>query len=273
MNQTEFKPNHIQKLLGRHYKWWYIAKHYFKLEGVYFISNLFHFVGQSISIFTAIIIWLSVAASQEITTNLLVGLILFTITGNTVYWIIGYMIEQGTVTRFLIVPTDFMNIIFTISAGFLGRIIVYNFFIFAPAILFLSTKVVGPSSYQSLFLIFILACIGFSIRFLCAFVIGVSTFWTTQVYGQGNTYENLLPLLIGLIFPYDLIAWYWLRDLLVFSPWSMIVHHPMQIYLGKYNTNQTILVFVGGMAWCIVLYFFAKLIFNLGLKRNEAVGL
>lgn len=263
----------MQKILGRNYKWWYIAKHYFKLEGVYFFTNLFHFFGQSIGIFTAIIIWLSVSASSEVTTNLLVGLILFTMTGNTIYLIIGHMIEHGTITRYLIVPTDFMNAMLTISIGFLGRIIAYNLLIFTPTILLLSSKVVGPINYKSLFLILLLICIGFLIRFLCAFIIGTSTFWTTQVYGQGNTYENLLPLLIGLIFPFDLIGFYFLKEFLVFSPWSMIVYHPMQIYLGKYNTNQTFLAFTGGIAWCVVLYFLAKLVFKLGLKRNEAVGL
>jgi ABC-type uncharacterized transport system permease subunit len=47
----------------------------------------------------------------------------------------------------------------------------------------------------------------------------------------------------------------------------------MQIYLGKYDFNQTLMVFAGGIAWCIVLYFLAKWVFKMGLKRNEAVGL
>jgi ABC-2 type transport system permease protein len=57
------------------------------------------------------------------------------------------------------------------------------------------------------------------------------------------------------------------------TPFAYILHYPMQIYLGKYDTNQTILVFLGGLAWCLALFILAKIVFKLGLKRNESVGL
>jgi hypothetical protein len=60
---------------------------------------------------------------------------------------------------------------------------------------------------------------------------------------------------------------------LQFLPTSYILHHPMQIYLGKYTNLEIFYVFLGGLAWCAVLYFLAKLVFKMGLKRNEAVGL
>jgi ABC-type uncharacterized transport system permease subunit len=47
----------------------------------------------------------------------------------------------------------------------------------------------------------------------------------------------------------------------------------MQIYLGKYNFQETLAVFLGGIIWFLVLYFLAKLVFKMGLKKNEAVGL
>ena len=50
-------------------------------------------------------------------------------------------------------------------------------------------------------------------------------------------------------------------------------YHPMQIYLGKYSILETIYVFGGGIVWCIILYYSAKWVFKMGLKRNEAVGL
>ncbi|MFM7853798.1 MAG: ABC-2 family transporter protein [Flammeovirgaceae bacterium] len=54
---------------------------------------------------------------------------------------------------------------------------------------------------------------------------------------------------------------------------AFFAYYPAQIYLGKYDTDQTVLVFLGGIAWCGILYFLAKLVFRLGLKRNESVGL
>jgi ABC-type uncharacterized transport system permease subunit len=47
----------------------------------------------------------------------------------------------------------------------------------------------------------------------------------------------------------------------------------MQIYLGKYSPTETLMVVLGGIAWCLVLYFLANFVFKMGLKRNESVGL
>jgi ABC-type uncharacterized transport system permease subunit len=47
----------------------------------------------------------------------------------------------------------------------------------------------------------------------------------------------------------------------------------MQIYLGKYSMTEIIYTFFGGIAWCFVLWILARVIFKLGLKKNEAVGL
>jgi ABC-type uncharacterized transport system permease subunit len=47
----------------------------------------------------------------------------------------------------------------------------------------------------------------------------------------------------------------------------------MQIYLGKYSNLEIFYTFLGGLVWCIMLYFLAKLVFKMGLKKNESVGL
>ena len=104
-------------------------------------------------------------------------------------------------------------------------------------------------------------------------MLGLTSFWTVTIYGQANLYENLVPLILGVIFPYNLISIDWLRSALQISPWSFIVYHPMQVYLGKYTPLETIYVFLGGIFWCIILYFLCKFILKLGLKRNESVGL
>jgi ABC-type uncharacterized transport system permease subunit len=44
-------------------------------------------------------------------------------------------------------------------------------------------------------------------------------------------------------------------------------------FLGKYSTTEIIYTFLGGIAWCLVLWILAQVIFKLGLKKNEAIGL
>ena len=84
------------------------------------------------------------------------------------------------------------------------------------------------------------------------------------IFGMGG-------ILTGVIIPLDKLPFY--KEIIQFLPTTWSLHHPMQIYLGKYDTFQTFLVFLGGVSWCILLYFLAKFVFKMGLKRNESVGL
>ena len=111
------------------------------------------------------------------------------------------------------------------------------------------------------------------IRYFIAFILGLTSFWTITIYGQANLYENMVPLILGVIFPYNLITIDWLRTFLQLSPLSFIVYHPMQVYLGKYTWLETLYVFLSGIFWCVILYLLSKLILKLGLKKNESVGL
>jgi ABC-type uncharacterized transport system permease subunit len=97
------------------------------------------------------------------------------------------------------------------------------------------------------------------------------------VFFQQQTVKNiipfvfdLLPFLSGSLIPFDANPY---LNFLKYTPFSYYAYHPMQIYLGKYDTITTTQVFAGGLAWCFVLYFLAKFVFKAGLKRNEAVGL
>jgi ABC-2 type transport system permease protein len=102
-------------------------------------------------------------------------------------------------------------------------------------------------------------------------ILGYLAFWFTEVEGFVQSYIAVSVFLAGNVIPLNIIPT--VGNYLVFLPFAFTFYHPMQIYLGKYDTNKTIYIFLGGLAWCIVLYFLAKIIFKMGLKRNESVGL
>ena len=264
----------LEKLLGSNYKWWYVAVYYYRLESAYLINNLFHFLGQSISIITAILIWGKVSSQSDTFTSVLLGAVLLALSSNTSYWIIGNSIKNGSLSRSLIQPNSILTNYFMVSVGFLMRIGFYYFVIFSPFILFYSRQAMFRETSPMIYLI-LLSCIlmAFILRYLLSFLIGSAVFWTTKIDGQANFYENIFPLLAGVLYPFDIITLPWLKTILTLSPWSFVAYHPMQIYLGKYSQLQTLYVFLGGLAWCLMLYLLAKLVFKLGLKRYESVGL
>jgi ABC-2 type transport system permease protein len=112
--------------------------------------------------------------------------------------------------------------------------------------------------------------IGRTIIFFYCILIGSSAFKFINNSGFIRTFGHIFIFTSGSTFPLDIIDQVqWLQ----FLPFAYTFYHPMQIYLGNYNFQETLSVFAGGIAWCIILYFLAKLVFKKGLKRNEAVGL
>ena len=109
------------------------------------------------------------------------------------------------------------------------------------------------------------------IKYFFNIILGYLAFWFMEVEGFVQSYAAVSIFLAGNVVPLNIIPF--VGNYLILTPFAFTFYHPMQIYLGKYNTNQTILVFLGGITWFIILYFLAKLVFKMGLKRNESVGL
>jgi ABC-type uncharacterized transport system permease subunit len=101
-------------------------------------------------------------------------------------------------------------------------------------------------------------------------IIGSITFYSTETAQLIETKNFLIPLLAGSLVFLDTNSF---TKMFIFSPFAFTFYHPMQIYLGKYSNLEIFYVFLGGLAWCFILYFLAKLVFKMGLKKNEAVGL
>jgi ABC-2 type transport system permease protein len=137
----------------------------------------------------------------------------------------------------------------------------------------LKDKLIYVFEWQNLLFITLFLGLAFILRFLLAYLVGVSTFWTIEFEGSANFYENILPILAGLVFPFNLIQGTTLHLIMTHLPWSFIVYHPVQIYLGKYTPLQSLQAFVIGLLWALFLFYFSNLIFKLGLKKNESVGL
>jgi hypothetical protein len=112
------------------------------------------------------------------------------------------------------------------------------------------------------FLILILFIpVTFSINHFFGIIIGSFGFFLkdsrefTAIAGTYLTFRNILS---GLILPLDKAPF---SGFFILTSYTWVLHHQVQIYLRNYNTNQTILAFLGGLAWSVVLYFLAKLVF------------
>lgn len=95
------------------------------------------------------------------------------------------------------------------------------------------------------FELFLLICI---IAFLSSFgTILCLVFWLffiTDIWGIVDSQAQVINFLSGKMLPLTATA---ILTPLTYLPFAYFYHHPMQIYFGKYDFNQTILVFAGGI--------------------------
>lgn len=269
-----FQPTLLQKLLGRNYKWWYILRYNFTVASGGLGANFYQMLGTSFESLVVFYVWFSNGNSSEIITYLLVGRIYKSIPENYFYNALGQDVINGKIVNQIITPQPFIKVSYVQMVGrrFLRNLLESLSYIIAGVIFVAVTKVEIIFSWRFLILILFIP-ITFSINHFFGILIGSAGFFfkdSREFAGFTGSYLTLRSILSGMILPLDKAPF---SGFFLLTPYAWVLHHQVQIYLGKYDTNQTILVFLGGIAWCVILYFLASFAFKMGLKRNESVGL
>jgi len=261
----------MELILGKNYKWWFCAIYILKSETAFFFSSFLWILSNVINFLFIVLVW---SFSQRSDTNqilsyLLIGNIFFALTNFNCIWELGNNIRDGKIASKLMTPSSILmryfcvavsnNIIYTISI----------FIVLVPLVFFFKNQLDFNLNNFWYFIPFFIIASG--IRFFMQFIFGSLSFWFTGNHGITQTYETLLPFLAGSLLPFDILGNHF--SFLSYTPFAYTFYHPMQIYLGKYSPEQTFLTIVVGIVWCVFLYIFSKVLFALGLKKNESVGL
>jgi ABC-type uncharacterized transport system permease subunit len=264
------KPTLVQRILGKNYKWWYIVIYNYKTAVNDKIGLLFAVLRFTIPILVSTLVYSSFETSRNLTGELALGNFFFQITAMAfgISWDLRFNIIKGGLTNKLLQPTDYITSQLFVALGFNLFVLIIRFCIYFPLLfLFGSKLLITPN----LFLAFLVIVISFLAYFFAEIILGCTAFWFQVASNRIlEVYYDLIQVLSGATIILSLNP---ITQKFTFLPFSIASWHPLQIYLGKYDTNQTFLVFIGGITWCLILYFLAKLIFKLGLRRNEAVGL
>gem|GEM_PF-886597 len=277
LTQT-YKPTLLQRLLGRNYKWWYIVRYYYKAQ-LYYRTNSFLLVtSQVVGFGGSLLVWYLAAQGnpnyniKEIITYLWLGFGYGSLVSSWLSEDLGFEIQTGKITGKLMQPT---SIFWANFCEFIGKSVMGEFSIaLLPLILSLPivwSQLLPPSSLINFLLMFLFIPITFFIKHCVETLVGSVGFWSTSYNGAVSAKSAVAFLLEGGKIPLSVLVTFvpWI----IYQPFAFNLHHPMQIYLGKYTSIETLYVFGGGIGWCLVLYFLAKVVFRAGLKKNESVGL
>ena len=265
----------LQNTLGRNYKWIYIILYNFRKVNAGLIAILLSGFPKILNSLMVLLVWSKANPSIDIFTYLIIGRIYKSFCEGVFDSALSTDIVFGSLTSKIIQPQSYFSVSF---AGYIGRRFLINLievltFVITAAISIYFFSPVKLTNFDSLILIILFIPISFFANFAIGYFVGSLAFFIRDKREYSSISDGwfaLKAILFGLIVPLDQLPFH---SFFEFLPTSYFLHHPMQIYLGKYDSGQIIQTFVGGVFWCLVLWIIARLIFKAGLKKNEAVGL
>jgi ABC-type uncharacterized transport system permease subunit len=222
-----------------------------------------------------IYVWSKATSSIAIFTYLIVGRIYKSFAESTPEISVALDVIEGRLTSKVLYPKDYFVFRFF---SLLGRRVQRNSLEILTFVItaFIATYFFGPiqnTNPQSILILLLFIPISYFVNNTLGFWAGSLAFFLKdkrEFSAVQDAYNTTKVMLFGLIIPLDQLPF---SSFFSFLPTAYFVHHPMQIYLGKYSLVEIIQTFFFGIMWCLLLWVFARMTFRLGLKKNEAVGL
>lgn len=199
-------------------------------------------------------------------TSLMTSIVLSTRTAE-----IGDQINNGTLSNFLIRPVSYMKYWFARDLGDKAMNLSFSLVevtlliaLFHPP-LFIQTNMV--------FLLFTLcaALISMTMYFFFNYLLGLFGFWTNEIWGPRFIFWILINFFAGSLFPLDILPKA-VFNVLEFLPFTYLLYFPLKIYLGQLSIIEIMQGLTVSLVWTVILFFFAKTVWNKGLKLYGAEG-
>ena len=238
------------------------------------ISNyILYQLSYVLEFFVTIYIWkVNNQSNSEIITYLFFGYIIQRLVFTNVLNFLSVQIFNSKIVNLLLTPISLFKYLLVREVGSRLSINLMSagiMFLFLP--LFITNLTLPSINFVILMPLFL--ALGFIIDLLISIIFASLVFWLKDGFDPVYNFFTLgTKVLTGIYIPFNYFNPE-LSQFLVLNPYSFLVYHPMQIFLGKYSLHQQLLVVFGACAWVLVLYFLAKLVFKKGLRQFESNGL
>jgi ABC-type uncharacterized transport system permease subunit len=264
----------LQQTLGKNYKWYYIAKYSAKNSMAGISVNLIYMIAGIMEIGTYIYLYYINKSIdfEQVITYFMLARVYSSFVMNRWYHFIGDLIFSSGLTRFLLFPTNYFLHNFMLSVG--GRFVrnvlgvLINLGVVGLLVAFGITKL---SISMAFWFILPLVPVCFCLNFVICMIAGHLAFFIKDKRDFGGfceIYYMLSGVLSGVIIPLYLIPIKWLE----YTPFAYLTAQPLRLYQNP-SLGLFLEIFGIVIGWTVVMFFGNRIVFRLGLKRNEAVGL
>lgn len=244
----------------------------------YFVSLAFAFV----ALFIQLYLWrallgqsgqastdMGVITLSEMTTYVLVSVVISTLVDSNVISNISGVIRSGQISMDLIKPMNFQAYVFCSMIG-------HNFFRFlfrllpvlAVGIVFLSIE---APSLPNLFLFLVTLVNAIAISFLINFCLGLLAFWYMSIWQVEQIFGRSIDIFSGFWIP----LWFFpkiLVNISNFLPFRLMYFVPISVFLGKVEPVDCMYLLIQQLIWIVVLFGMTRLMWRMAIKKLVVQG-
>lgn len=182
-------------------------------------------------------------------------------------------IREGNISISLTKPVSYRGRCLSCSIGNS----IANFFLFALPLYIIAILICTfalnmpfPAWYN---IIFYLICGVLAIVLFDSFdfLLGQLGFITNSLFGIYVIKGTLLSFLSGAMIPFSFFPG-WMRDILIYLPFTGLSSTPINIYLGYYTITDSLIKLSISFGWAVVIYFLSIYANHIMIKHAEVAG-
>lgn len=179
-------------------------------------------------------------------------------------------VRDGSIANEFLRPINFKGRILAESLGESAFALIFQG---VPALI-ITKWVFGMESPKDLsaFLLFIASIVfGYLILWCISFIVQVTSFWIINVWSVATIKNVLIDVLAGVFLP----LWFLpdaLRTFISFTPFESIYFSPIQLYLGRVEASEILLIFARQIFWIAILYAIGEILWRKGQKKLIVQG-
>jgi ABC-2 type transport system permease protein len=186
-------------------------------------------------------------------------------------WQIAADIKDGNISQFLLKPIDYLA--YRLCLFVSGRIS-YLAVATIPLFIFifcLRHYFVFPADWPRFGLFLFSVVLTALLQFFTSYAMAMLAFWVLEV----STFIFILfafeYIASGHLFPLDILP-HGLAQFLFFTPFPYQLYFPVSIYMGKVSGPALVQGLSVQLGWVVFAYFFARFMWQRGIKKYSAVG-
>ncbi|MFA5925681.1 MAG: ABC-2 family transporter protein [Parcubacteria group bacterium] len=181
-------------------------------------------------------------------------------------------IHQGTLSNLMVKPQSYIRYMMAVATG---RISIAFSIVLVQAVIvfsFFRSEIIFSLDIPKFLVLVFMLIATYLINLFLSILIGFIAFWTTEINGTYYSIKVFSRFMSGTFFPISLLPVFFMKASF-FLPFVYTIYIPVQLYLGKISFAEGLRGLAIEIGWLVVLYVIIKIVWRLGLKKYESVGI